>query len=438
VAESLSREEKSEFQLTRELELLISGALVFALLQLPGLLDDWWLGRQVHLTGVAHAVPFGAYYVGKLASYGLIVTILLHFLLRSFWVALMGLRSAWPEGIDESRMDSGPFVREFYRGRLLTVTQLEERIDRIAAILFAFVFLFLTLLTVMAFWAAVAGLVAVLITRLSGREESLKAIFWTIFSLFISVQIVVAMIDKWSKKRPLSPRASAIATRLLKFMHYSTLNFVYAPIFLTFSTRVSRKVMSVIQVGFIYAMLFIFAVSVLSSLGVIGFDSYAWFPPNAGARNVRSSHYENLNAERFPSLVPTVQSDIISEPYIRLFVPYNVHRDNALIRHYCRDLEPFRGEGLFVRPRKRTDQARTVAALQCFDRIYSVTLDGAPVSLGGASFHVHPRSGIHGRLMMIPATALASGRHELVIRRKSVPGEETSRTPGEFFIPFWR
>ena len=94
--------EKSERQLTRELELLISAALVFALLQLPGVLDRWWDGIGAHVTGTPFGVAFAAYYAGKLASYGLIVAILTHFLLRGFWVALMGLRSAYPGGIDPS------------------------------------------------------------------------------------------------------------------------------------------------------------------------------------------------------------------------------------------------------------------------------------------------------------------------------------------------
>ncbi|HEX2061532.1 MAG TPA: hypothetical protein VHK90_12395, partial [Thermoanaerobaculia bacterium] len=146
-------EEKSLFQLTRELELLISAGLVFALLQLPTVLDNWWTHTIVHVGGAAFGTVFTIYYVAKLVSYGLIAAIAAHFLLRGFWVAIMGLRSVFPTGIEREKLDQGEVFRRFYDERLLTLDEIEHRVDRIAASIFAFVFLFLTIFLMMSVWA---------------------------------------------------------------------------------------------------------------------------------------------------------------------------------------------------------------------------------------------------------------------------------------------
>ncbi|MEA2463583.1 MAG: hypothetical protein QOJ98_1330, partial [Acidobacteriota bacterium] len=119
--------EKSLFQLTRELELLISAGLVFALLQLPDLLNDWWMRTSVHVGGSAFGTVFMLYYVGKLIAYGLSVAIAAHFLLRGLWVAIMGLRSVFPDGVNRDKLDQGEVYRKFYEERLLSLQEIEDR-----------------------------------------------------------------------------------------------------------------------------------------------------------------------------------------------------------------------------------------------------------------------------------------------------------------------
>jgi hypothetical protein len=427
----------AERQLSRELELLISGALVFALLQLPGHLDAWWNDVRIHLTGATFAVPFAAYYIGKLASYGLIATIAFHFLLRGLWVALLGLRGAFPGGIDESRTGLGPFMRGFYSGRLTTLQELERRVDRVAATLFSFVFLFLALLLGISIWSGLAGLIAFAVARLTGKGALLGILFWSVFGAFAVAQTAISLLDRRSKKHELSPRTQRFGTGLMRLIYYGTLNFLYAPIFFTFASQVSRKVITTVQVVFLYALIAVFAVTTLLSAGVFGFDNYAWFPPNAGREQIRANHYEELRDLDTRSTLPTVQSQIITEPYVRLFVPYDVRRDNEVIRRLCPDVPPLRTEGFFTRSRARTDAKRTAAALQCFDRVYSIELDGKRLNGLEAAFFVHPDSGLHGRLMMIPTAPLPAGKHELIVRRNVQPGSDPEGL-NVYSIAFWK
>lgn len=431
-------QEKSEVQLTRELEVLISAALVLALFQLPRLLDRWWDNIGYDVTGTAFGITFGAYYVAKLASYGLIGAISIHFLLRGFWVALLGLRSAYPGGVDRTRLHQGTLIRGFIDERLLTLHELQTRIDRIAAVIFAFVFMILTMLFGATLWAVAALIVALTASWTTGRESATEVVFWVALFSFAATQIFLSVADQVSKKRTLPRAVERIGRRIMRATHYLTLSFVYSPIFLTFSTRTSPKMISAVQTVFIFALVGVFMVSTFASVGILGFDSYVWFPPTRSPDLMQNSHYENLRPAGEKALVPTIQSEIVTEPYLQLFIPYVVRRDNALIEKVCPDVPPFRSDGLFMRPRGGTDAARTAAALACFEKIYTVTLDGQRLAPLDAAFYVHPESGIHGRLAMIPAGELAPGRHEILVKRARWKGERERRTPSEYVIPFWR
>jgi hypothetical protein len=431
-------EAKALFQLTREMELLISGALVFALLQLPTVLDDWWSQISLHVGGSSFFTVFIVYYIGKLVAYGLIVAISAHFLLRGFWVALMSLRSVYSGGIDLDKLDQGRIYRTFYEQRLISLYDVEDRVDRIAASIFAFVFLFLLLFLTMSMWAAGAWVFAILVAKLTGNDAWFVPIVLAFFVIFLGLQMLVALADKISKKRELAPRTQQAALSLLRVMHYLSFNFVYAPVFFTFSTRTSRRRMSVLLVSFMYAMIGAFMVSLFLSRGLIGFDSYSYYPQRAPEAQLRPLHYDNLRDAGAAVTAPSIQSELIEGPYLRLFVPYDAREDNDRMRKLCPDVPPVRSEGLFVAPRAKMPKPRVDALASCFDRLYRIEVDGKRVEKPGFVFFRHPQGNIPGRLALIPVSSLAAGHHLLTVKHAPLPGKQHDDDANEFYLPFWR
>lgn len=434
----LPSEEKSLFQLTRELELLISAGLIFALLQLPGVLDAWWTRTTVHVGGPAFGTVFIIYYVAKLVAYGLIAAIAAHFLLRGFWVAVMGLRSVFPHGIDHERVDQGEIFRKFYARRLLSLDEIEHRADRLAASIFAFVFLFLTLFVILSLWALLAGLIALAVMKVTGNDRLGMPVVMAAFAVFVLLQSFIASVDKTTRKRPVSPRLEKTTLRLLDAMYYPTFQFIYAPVFLTFTSNTSRRKMNVLLIGFLYAMIGLFMVSIFASRGILGFDSYAYYPAQAREFQLRAIHYDNLRPDGGVANEPSIQSDVIDGPYLRLFVPYDAQEDNKRMRALCPEVEPLRGEGFFFSRRGKLPAARVAELDRCFDRVYRIALDGKPLEKPGFVFYRHPDGGVAGRLALIPAASLAAGRHLLTVRHTPLPGVKKDGDADEFYIPFWR
>ncbi len=430
--------EKSLFQLTRELELLISAGLVFALLQLPAVLDDWWLRTSAHVGGSAFGTIFTMYYVGKLVAYGLIVAIAAHFLLRGFWVAIMGLRSVFPQGVDRDKLEQGEIFRKFYEDRLMTLDQLEDRVDRFAASIFAFVFLFLMIFVMMSVWSLFAWAIASIAMAITGNDQLAMPVILTVFGIYIGLQSFAATIDRRTRKRPVSPTTEKLALASMRWMHYVTFNFVYAPVFFTFASHSSKRKITIALVSFLYAMVFLFMVSVFYTRGILGYDSYVYYPHQAREQQVRAVHYDNLRDEGAPAREPSIQSDVVEGAYLRLFVPYDAQEDNKRMKALCPGVSPLRDEGFFIARRRKLPPERTAALVECFDRVYQIAIDNQPIAKPGFMFYRHPHGGVAGRLALIPASSLATGRHMLTIRHTPLPGVTNDEDADEYFIPFWR
>src|SRR3954464_7889792 len=81
------KEMKEAGQLTSptwELELFLSGAFVFAMLQLPGLIEQVFVALEPHTTETANYVLFFGVLYGKAIAFTLVAMFLLHLIARAY------------------------------------------------------------------------------------------------------------------------------------------------------------------------------------------------------------------------------------------------------------------------------------------------------------------------------------------------------------------
>lgn len=432
-----SEERSGIFVLTRELEVLISVAIIFSLLQLPGLLDSWFASQRLHLAGSSFGIVFALYYVGKLVAYGLITTFGVHFLLRGLWVAIWGLRNASPAPIDYEKLELGPLARDLYDERMPTLEDLGRRIDRLASSVFAFIFMFLVMIAAVSLAAAVAWGLANLLHEIF-PAASLQLLFYTVFGVLVLTTSSGVVLDRWVAKRKLPAWFRRPVRRLLIIGYYGTLGFLYAPIFFTFASNFSKKRMSFFITGFVYAMVAIFAVTVFADLGVIRFDDYVYYPFGKSEQRVNPIHYGTPDGT-WSRVVPTVQGMEIDDDWVRLFLPYDAREDSERMAALCTGLEPFTDGGVsFVKPRDEPDPKEVRKAIDCVNAVWTVRLDGEPI-VPDWSLYETPESGIPGWLAMIDARELAPGRHLLEVDHVPLPeGEGEDDEADAYDIPFWR
>lgn len=173
-------------------------------------------------------------------------------------------------------------------------------------------------------------------------------------------------------------------------------------------------------------------------------NTYDYFAASR-THETRFEHYESQReaGESYRS-TPSIQSDIIRDPYVKLFIPYWPQRHNAAIRRACPDLKVLQKRGMQVGADPLLGDSLITPVLACLARIHDVKLDGAPQSLTFA-FYENPRSGLKGILAYLPADSLARGRHVITVMPVPPPKLPTDSTrlanawwKQPYQIPFWR
>jgi hypothetical protein len=157
--------------------------------------------------------------------------------------------------------------------------------------------------------------------------------------------------------------------------------------------------------------------------GELRLDGWTYFDPRPTAASIDPGHYRDSGASR-TGRRPTIDSDVIAGPVIRLYLPYRPRRHNPLIASSCKVLAAAvaAGSGL-----------NNAMAATCLGNLYKVSLDGAAVT-ASYSFTRDAASEFVGVLAYLPTAGMASGPHELTI---DGPGGNPDAPREIIKIPFY-
>lgn len=415
---------------TWEVELLISGVAVFAMLQLPGWLDDRMSALAPRLGDEWLAVLRLAYFYVKSAAVVLATTFALHLLLRAQWIALVGTHSVYPKGVRLDRLQMGPIQRAIEEARPDSTTDAIERADNRASIVFAIGVSVALIFGTICIGICGTLLIATAATRMMGWDVDPLITMCVVFGIFMVPFGIASWLDHQFGARL---RADHWVRRLIdaQIRFYTRIgmgrrnNHVVA---ILTSNGGERKMMAVL-VGVMLAAIIGVVVADLLARDGNRFGSYGQFP-DSDTLAIRPAHYDDQRDPASEKLVPFVQSAVITDPYLRLVVPYRPNRDEAAMRLACAT----RTQGL-------AGEALAAARLACLQDLHPVTLDGKPLKDLRFEIASDPRTDRPALLAMIDVRTLAPGRHELRIARPPrgdrKPGKD-DEDPGFDTIPFWR
>lgn len=421
-----------------ELELLISGALVFAMLQIPGELDAWIHGVQPKLDGGGMLVAFVVWYYLKLATYALAAGFAVHLLVRGYWVGAIGLEAVFPEGIRWDRTRTGPILREVQRARTPSLQRLIDGADRVASMIFGGAFALALMLVFSLLVGATIMMSAFGIARIF---LPLGASLWVMVFAAMAYALpmmLATLVDRRMGDR-LAPGSRLARTIRGVGVAYMRLQAIvpFAPLMSTLVTNLREKR------GFRAGALLLVVGSIvlvqrdiLMEAGGIHHDSYSYLPDDAGALGVATAFYDDRRGDD-PEYAgsPFIQSDMVRDPYVRLFIPYRPGRHNDLIAAKCPAVRAAIPRGGLLSAARPEGDAAGRAVLACLTHLQPVTLDGKPIA---PAFHFadEPKTGIRGIVAYIPVDGMAKGQHMLTVAR--VPPALGSGAPHPpFAIPFW-
>ena len=409
---------------TWEVELLISGVAVFAMLQLPGWLDDRWFALRPRLDAT-WIEPFQIiYFYSKAAALILAVTFVGHLLLRARWIAQVGMHTVHPDGIRWDRLRLGPIQREVEQRQYGSPGSSIDRADNRATTVFAIGVMLASLLLGITVFVLLGVGSALWVSDRLGWNWPVVDILLTVFALLVLPMFAANRIDR-AKGHALAPEG--IARRLLAgvFAFYGRLGVGrgHNPTFALLASHSGR-----LQMGALTAATFLLALAAVgasyraqrdpASLG-----QYDMFPQVADpARHVDASHYADTRNPDRDDAVPYIQSAVVTGPYLKLVVPYRPRSDGVAMRR-CPAV-----------PRTAASEVRAKAALACLQRQHAIALDGSPLAPLRYDIGSDPRTDRPALVAMIDVRGLHGGRHELRIAQAPLPGD-TQQPPD--WIPFW-
>lgn len=415
---------------TWEVELLISGVAVFAMLQLPGWLDDQVFALEPRLDDDWRMVMVLSYFYAKSAAVVLAATFAMHLLLRAQWIALVGVHSVYPQGIQLERLRMGPIQRAIEAQRQGTTEAAIERADNRSSVVFAIgVSVALITITVCVVVFGVLLLATLATKGLHWQVQPIWLMFGT-FAAFMLPFVFAAYLDQHLPNgiRP-GTQAHGILVRVLRFYTRAGMSRSNNRIVAILGSNGGDRRMLATTFGVMLASIIgvCTAYEVMRTDSLIG--SYSGFP-DAGALAVNPAHYDDQRDPARDKTRPYLQSAIVTGPYLKLVVPYQPRRDEAAMRNRCSD-----------KTRGLEGDALAKAQLACLQELHRVTLDGKPLAHLRYEIASDPRTDLPALLAMIDVRELPQGRHELRVDRP-LPGdrkpEGNDRDPGHDAILFWR
>ena len=407
---------------TYDIELLISGALVFGLANAPGTMDrlfDRWGAR---LDGLASPAATYLYLYGQMIVYSLLATFVAHLCLRGYWIALLGLESVWSDGWNWDRLSLGPFSKERMQHRVTTLSEAINKADDRASVIFAAgaLLVMVSLYSMLIVIGAIAvGLLLEITTGMAGA----RAFFIAVTIAFVPM-VLIPLLDKKLGRRvnPDTPAGRTFSRLVGVGLFFSPLRWT-APVQFVFQSRIGERSLSIALSMAAGVMATVLVTGMLFRNGVLRIDGWQFFDPEPTAASVDPRHYRDSGAER-DGRRPTIDSDVISGPLIRLYLPYRPRRHNPMIAKACPDLAAAVAKG---------DAPDNTAGAACLGGLYKVALDGVAVA-STYQFTRDAASDFVGVIAYLPTADLPRGPHELAI---DTPGNNADADREIIRIPFY-
>lgn len=323
------------------LELAISGVAMFAILQLPDLLDSAFGYIQFnYLTqadGPMGLLPTMVYSLIKATCHVLFVAFLANFVMRAFWVGLVGLLAVFPKGIDYSRI---PFTTSYSQQRLADEFGPLDRyilwLDKRCNIIFALAFQLVFGLVIVAFAYVLMLLIYAFV------RPNVPAAVWFGIKIAVGALVVIfylAVIVLTQKKVKETPRGIQLnyqltkASRLMMIGMYKPTSYITNTFYSNIRPGKLFQTMAIFGAIFFITFISEFMVNISHDTRRASlFNKRHLYSARIDSLYIEPTAYDNQRAESELIGVASIQSDVIREPYVRLFIAYPKALDTLLTR----------------------------------------------------------------------------------------------------------
>ena len=414
-----------------QLELLISGFAIFGLFSaLPNIefkVLDAQFSQQIY--------SFVIYSILWASCAILIFNLMLHVLLRGLWIGALGLRYVSGD-IDYDSLKYSPKFTKYLKKRVGSFDKYIATLENYCSVIFAISFLLIFYVLAITFTIVAIALIANYLldsddlpgwlSKGVGITVMLFVVFGMFFTLIDFLTLGFLKKKKW---------ISRIYFPIYWVFSFITLSFLYRPLVYNFLDNKFGKRLSFVLVPF-----YIIITLTLS----LRYKTSNYFNVNTTSTEIiaNNNNYEDLLTETSFIDDVAIQSKVITDAYVKVFVQFNDNIENRMYT-YNEGLKPnddqrglgsnitFNG-GPIIDSRKRDSLRKEY--IKTFNDIYYIKIDTMVYKsefIFASNFQNKP-----GFESYVPTKNLNEGKHVLRVRRKAIQDQDTTYW-NVATIPFW-
>lgn len=413
-----------------QLELLISGFAIFGLISAyPSIwlaVDDAQNSQQIY--------KFVIYSIAWASCAILIFNLLLHVLLRGLWIGALGLRYVSGD-IDYDNLKYSPKFTRYLKKRVGSFDKYIATLEDYCSVIFAISFLLIFYVIAITFTILAIALTAnYLISSDSlpgwlSKGVGISIVLFIIFGMFFTL-IDFITLGFLKKKKWLS----RIYFPIYWVFSFITLSFLYRPLVYNFLDNKFGRRLSLALVPFY----------LLIGLSLtLNYQSSNYFNPSSNSNEIiaNNNNYEDLISEGTFIDDVAIQSKVITDPYVKVFVLFNENIEDRIFL-YNEGLKPKEDKrGLisdvtfsntFIDGRKRDSIRREY--IKTLNKIYFTKIDSMSYEsdfIFGKS--LNNKMGFESYLSI---KNLEEGKHVLKVNRMVIDKQDTIYR-NVATIPFW-
>lgn len=429
-----------------EPELLISGLAIYATLQLPDIflkgLNYFRFNIQTGSSFLEEGLPEMIYSVFLAAAYLLTFTFILHFVVRAFWVGMIGLYSVYPDGINYDKLNFGDLYRRFLKSKIGVRDEMPEEVDKVASSLFSISF------AVVFIMVAVGFIYSLLFFFFNVTKSLIPSDIFEIYSIVMLALMVIGFISFLGRIFYLnreSVRNDPETAKKFIRMNWKANKVILPGVFKSvtyiiyyFQTNVKDRKRNLIVAGIgVYYMLAIFFI-ILGEGGVNPLDSREFNRARSPAATMLSENYESEQPGDAYRLRASIEEPVTDRKLLTLFIPYHRQMDERFAAS-CEYEEP--ADSLSKGARRAALNRRNIA---CAETYFTFVLDETDTLSTELIFAYHPVTGQQGFRSFIPLPdSLREGRHTFRILTEALTERDKDLLESdrlqvfEEVIPFW-
>ncbi|WP_299012285.1 hypothetical protein [uncultured Polaribacter sp.] len=409
-----------------QLELLISGFAIFGLFQA---LDPIEYNRLAAVANESYTKFL--YVVAGISCKVLIVNLIIHVILRGLWIGAIGLRYV-SDDIDYDALKYKKRFTNYLKKKVGSFDKYIGTLENYCSVLFAVTFLYLFYIISFFMVMGVVVLVGAFFIESGYFSEIVGFTLLGFFALgyfFLALLIFIDFITQGYLKKV--EWISFLYFPLYKVFSVLTLSFLYRALVYNFlDNKFGRRLLLVLFPVYLSAFYLSTVNNVRSSFILV--KSYS-----SKNYSYKNNYLKSLEKNQFIKNA-AIQSKIVSEPYLNIFIPFRSKIEDVVFEQYpdLKMVEDVRGFGsnFFTSKYTIADSLQT-NYLSAVNNIFKLKIDGKPIKSDFLITETNTQLGFE-HIQLIKN--LEEGRHLLTVKSLH-RDQKTKKTSLKDIveIPFW-